>query len=212
VGCVRQAVLEFDEEVRAPWRPPLVSGAAIPGPSTTTSAPRPSSDGSPRVGACRPATSVVGRESVARPVQRATPGPDVRRPGPGGRRPGPGGRRPGSGGRPSPLVGVERRGLASVPSGRLRPTRRGRRLLVVLSLCGGVVVGSWLGPLLWGAGAEEFRLAGATSVVVEPGDTVWSIASAVTEGGDVRITVNEIQRLNDLEGAVLMPGQVLRLP
>jgi nucleoid-associated protein YgaU len=198
MGCVRPAVLEFDEEVRAPWRPLLVSGGAVPGPSTAPSVPRPSAGRRSRVGACRPPSPVAGRAPVSGSARRAALGPDARRPGPGGR--------------PAPSPGDGRRGAGPAPAGPLRLTGRGRRLLVVVSLCGSVVLGSWLGPFLWGAGAEGLHLAGATSVVVEPGDTVWSIASAVTESGDVRTVVDQIQRLNDLEGAVLVPGQVLQLP
>lgn len=45
------------------------------------------------------------------------------------------------------------------------------------------------------------------------GETLWSIASAVTpEGGDVRVTVSEIRRLNQLGGTVIYPGDVLTVP
>jgi LysM repeat protein len=50
-------------------------------------------------------------------------------------------------------------------------------------------------------------------VVVERGDTVWSIADRLTgPDQDVRAVVDAIEVLNDLEGAVVVPGQVLRLP
>jgi LysM repeat protein len=51
-----------------------------------------------------------------------------------------------------------------------------------------------------------------TSVVVQPGDTLWSIASPVAGSGDVRATVAEIRRLNGLSSARLVPGQTLQLP
>jgi nucleoid-associated protein YgaU len=82
----------------------------------------------------------------------------------------------------------------------------------VLALCGGVVLGSWLGPLLAGDGGGGLRLAGESSVVVQPGDTLWSVATAVAGGEDVRVVVDRIQALNGLEGAELVPGQVLQLP
>ena len=81
---------------------------------------------------------------------------------------------------------------------------------MVLALAAGVALGSWLGPLLGGGG--ELRLAGGSSVVVQSGDTLWSIASSLDGDGDVRSLVDAIQRLNDLEGGVLVPGQVLELP
>jgi nucleoid-associated protein YgaU len=75
-----------------------------------------------------------------------------------------------------------------------------------------VALGSWLGPLLGGDGGADLRLAGESSVVVQAGDTLWSIASSLGGTGDVRALVDEIQRLNHLQGADLVPGQVLQLP
>jgi hypothetical protein len=54
---------------------------------------------------------------------------------------------------------------------------------------------------------------GDTSVVVQYGDTLWSIASSVAgPGDDVRAVVAEIRQVNDLPGSDLEPGQVLQLP
>ncbi|WP_139173627.1 LysM peptidoglycan-binding domain-containing protein [Geodermatophilus telluris] len=91
-------------------------------------------------------------------------------------------------------------------------TRRGRRLVLALVLGAGVVLGSVVTP--WVTGGEAgLRLAGESSVVVRPGDTVWSLAGEVAgDGQDVRAVVDAIEELNDLDGAVLVPGQVLRLP
>jgi hypothetical protein len=95
----------------------------------------------------------------------------------------------------------------------LRLTRRARRLLVVLGLAAAVALVSWLGPLVAGSAAGDLRLAGASMIVVEPGDSLWSIASSVAGGGDdVRAVVYEIQQLNQLDDAAVVPGQVLRLP
>ncbi|MCJ7725825.1 MAG: LysM peptidoglycan-binding domain-containing protein [Acidimicrobiia bacterium] len=48
---------------------------------------------------------------------------------------------------------------------------------------------------------------------VVAGDTLWDIAADyTTPGEDVRRVVFDIQRLNDLEGSVILPGQVLRVP
>ena len=129
MGCVQQAVLEFDEEVQAPWRPRLVVGARRrrrrvgPAAAPASVPPQPvaggrlPSAGAARRGRCRRA----GRRSGA-PAAVA----------PGAARP--------VGARPSvPAPG--RRGA------RLRLTRRARRLAVVLALAAGVALGSWLGPL-----------------------------------------------------------------
>ena len=156
MGCVQQAVLEFDEAVQAPWRPRLV---AVPDIATVEAggcpARRPSC-GSPSP---VPPQSLPGRRLPAAGAAR-----------PGGRPPRPA-RRPGCG-----LCGRGRRWAAGA---RLRLTRRARRLAVVLALAGGVALGSWIAPLLSGDGGGDLRLAGVSSVVVQPGDTLWSIASSL---------------------------------
>ena len=48
---------------------------------------------------------------------------------------------------------------------------------------------------------------------VVSGDTLWDLASQRTgDGEDVRDTVSLIQRINDLEGGLIVPGQMLNLP
>ena len=49
--------------------------------------------------------------------------------------------------------------------------------------------------------------------LVVSGDTLWGIAGEHTAPGeDVRKVVFEIQRLNGLDGSVILPGQVLQVP
>ncbi|MGK5111654.1 LysM peptidoglycan-binding domain-containing protein [Geodermatophilus sp. CPCC 205506] len=94
----------------------------------------------------------------------------------------------------------------------LRLTRRARRLSAVLALGVGVALGSWLGPLVTG-GPGDLQLVGESTVVVQAGDTVWSIAAEVAgPEQDVRAVVDAIEALNDLDRAVVVPGQALRLP
>ena len=76
----------------------------------------------------------------------------------------------------------------------------------------GVALGSWLGPLPGRGGDGDLRLAGVQSVVVQPGDTLWSIARGAAGTDDVREVVGRIQELNGLRSTVLVPGQVLELP
>lgn len=47
--------------------------------------------------------------------------------------------------------------------------------------------------------------------VVQPGDTLWAVASR-HYAGDPREAVWRVQRANDMEGVVLHPGQRLTLP
>jgi hypothetical protein len=75
-----------------------------------------------------------------------------------------------------------------------------------------VALGSWLGPLVAGDGGD-LRLAGERSVVVQAGDSVWSIAADFAgPDEDVRAVVDAIEALNDLDDARVVPGQVLQLP
>jgi nucleoid-associated protein YgaU len=76
----------------------------------------------------------------------------------------------------------------------------------------GLGICALLGPAL-GGGSTGLQTVGQGSVVVESGDTLWSIATSVAgTGRDVRAVVDEIRRVNGLVGSVLTPGQVLRLP
>ena len=53
---------------------------------------------------------------------------------------------------------------------------------------------------------------GYTTVVVEPGDTLWSIASERYPADDVRVRVDDIEQANGLSGPTIVVGQTLRLP
>ena len=52
----------------------------------------------------------------------------------------------------------------------------------------------------------------AATVVVQPGDTLWTIAAARYPADDTRARVDEIERLNNLVGPVIAVGETLRLP
>jgi nucleoid-associated protein YgaU len=99
---------------------------------------------------------------------------------------------------------------AACPSPPVRLTRRARRLLAGVLAGAVVVAGGWLA-----ASTEDdgpLQLVSETTTVVQEGDTLWSIARSVAGDADVRVVVDGIQRLNDLEDADLEPGQVLHLP
>ena len=51
-----------------------------------------------------------------------------------------------------------------------------------------------------------------TEFVVQPGDTLWSIASEHYPRDDVRVRVDDIERFNGLRGPLIEAGQTLRLP
>jgi nucleoid-associated protein YgaU len=221
---VQRAVLEFDLEVQAPWRPRLVAvpdlDAGVPATASPAAPDRPSGAPSPsvpdvrslrrraerprphpsrrapsRVGACAPRVAVPAvAVPPARPARSAPDGvtrPGVRRTS------------------PAPRLPAHRSGRAPRREPVVRLTRRARVLGVLLALLVTLAAGSWAGAVL---GGGELRLAGDRSVVVRSGDTLWSIASDLGGNGDVRAVIDEIQRLNGLDGGHLQPGQELRLP
>ncbi len=98
------------------------------------------------------------------------------------------------------------------PSGA-QLTRRGRlaRTLVVLSLSVVMVAGfamkAGAGSISNPAGPAHF-----VTVVVAPGESLWTLASALADGGDVRALVNEIVTVNSLESVDVQAGVRLRIP
>jgi len=52
----------------------------------------------------------------------------------------------------------------------------------------------------------------AATVVVQPGDTLWTIAAQRYPGDDTRARIDEIERLNHLSSPVIVVGETLRLP
>ena len=84
-------------------------------------------------------------------------------------------------------------------------TRSGRRLLAAVAAVLALSVGFALGA----RGAPEGRY---TTVVVQPGDTLWSIAAEHYPADDVRVRVDDIELANGLPGPAIQVGQSLRLP
>jgi hypothetical protein len=52
----------------------------------------------------------------------------------------------------------------------------------------------------------------SVTVVVQPGDSLWSIAAAHYPGADTRERVDAIERLNGLSSPVIAAGETLQLP
>jgi LysM repeat protein len=109
---------------------------------------------------------------------------------------------------------------STTTSGSLRLTRRGRRLVrtavvtvaLLVALVTAVVAGVGVGSSQAGDGAA---VPATATVVVQPGQTLWSVARSVAPGADVRETVARIKDLNGLSGAaadVVRPGQQLVVP
>ena len=100
---------------------------------------------------------------------------------------------------------------APAAQGALRLTRRGRLVVFLAGLLVAVAVAvAYAGGSV--ATAEKGQPVPTDVIVVGTGVTLWDIASARAEGGDVREVMSTIQRLNHLEGGLLVAGQQLRVP
>jgi hypothetical protein len=100
----------------------------------------------------------------------------------------------------------------AIPAHRLRLTARGRRAFAVLVAAPVLAlgaVGAWQASVAV-AGQEAPSVAFET-VVVQPGQTLWSIAESVAPNVDPREVIVDIQQLNDVGGAI-QPGQELAIP
>lgn len=117
------------------------------------------------------------------------------------------------------LVAVPETASAPVPvstrqasSGGLRLTPRGRVALVVLALA---IITALM--VVFGSGtaatSDAGVITGTTSVTVQPGETLWSIAGEANPGGDIRDTMHDIVKLNSLvDGETLQMGTKLAVP
>jgi nucleoid-associated protein YgaU len=93
----------------------------------------------------------------------------------------------------------------------IRPTRSVRRIrpigrlaavmLLALSVSLGLAVVAHGGT----AGQDA-------TVVVQPGDTLWSIAAQRYPSDDVRARVGGIERANGMQSPVIEAGEILKLP
>lgn len=105
----------------------------------------------------------------------------------------------------APLVAGARRATAPRPIALVRPVR----LLLGALAAGAVLV---MSALVGTAFAPQPARAGDT-VLVQPGDSLWSIARAHTPAGtDTRDTLAAITALNGLSSQAITPGQSLVLP
>ncbi|GAA2543871.1 hypothetical protein GCM10010435_10300 [Winogradskya consettensis] len=100
-----------------------------------------------------------------------------------------------------------------VRSGRpvpLRLTRRGR--VAVLALF--VLLASLASAVLWttASRADETPAGPAVPVVVQPGDSLWSIADRMVPERSPQQVVPEIRDLNGIDSPYIYAGQTLAVP
>jgi hypothetical protein len=153
-------------------------------------------------------TVVAGAAGPARPFHLVTV-PASRRPVliPGGA----GGAEPAGPAGPvaRPAVAVARPAAQVARSGPVRLTRRGR--LVLVTLAAFVVVAVVAPAVAHLRSAATVPASAPAVVVVQPGDTLWSIAHRVAPDRDARLVVADLRRLNALASADLEVGQRLTI-
>ncbi len=100
----------------------------------------------------------------------------------------------------------------------LRLTRRGRLVVTALAVLGvtlAVLMASLLGS--GGAQASNNGLTGGAyqgmhQIVVQPGQTLWSIASSAEPTADPRAVIQQIMSVNALSASNIQAGQLLWVP
>jgi hypothetical protein len=96
-------------------------------------------------------------------------------------------------------------GIRPLRSTRRSGARQVGRVAAVLAMAAGVSLG--LAVVAHGGTAPVI-----TTLVVQPGDTIWSIAAAHYPSDDIRARVDDIERANGLSGPRIDAGETLRLP
>jgi LysM repeat protein len=81
--------------------------------------------------------------------------------------------------------------------------------LVAGGLC---VAGATAAQATSGATSPRGAAGAAERVVVQPGDTLWSIAKSADPGADTQTIVQEMLQVNRLTGPDIAPGQRLWVP
>ena len=104
---------------------------------------------------------------------------------------------------------------AAPPAPRLRLTRRGRVAVAVSATAVTVLLSLTLVPAVAAGVASTFSPspASSTTVVVQPGQSLWQVAQATAPNGDTASMVARIADANGITSAdQLRPGQRLEVP
>jgi nucleoid-associated protein YgaU len=99
-------------------------------------------------------------------------------------------------------------GSAIRPTRSHRPAAAGRLAVRAVLVAGFVLIVGLVLALIAHGGSP----APDSTVVVQPGDTLWSIAATHYPSDDVRVRVDDIEQANRLHSPVIEVGQTLRLP
>jgi nucleoid-associated protein YgaU len=170
---------------------------------------------------------MVAMPAEAEPGTSSAPRPTVVRPRLSGPRPQPGPRTRPVGVRAcSPILRADSANAvppaaprrAQVPDGGYRPLRLTRRGRLVLTLCAAAVTSLACFAAAGGALAADHGAPSGgpppapTTIVVQPGQTLWSIAVRADPHADPRLVVQRIIAINSLSGGSITAGQRLMVP
>jgi len=151
-----------------------------------------------------PVLALVPPQVPAAPQRPMTPGPAP-------------GQRAGERARPAARRSPQPASAVTRPRSRL--TRRGRIVVSALAVAVMLLVAvlAWLGGATRADAARSGPPPSAvyrnlTSVIVQPGQSLWAIAAQAEPGADPRAVIQEIVDLNALGGASIQPGQHLLVP
>ncbi|MFF2370374.1 LysM peptidoglycan-binding domain-containing protein [Agromyces sp. NPDC058110] len=113
-----------------------------------------------------------------------------------------------------PAVAVEAGREPATARSHLRLTRRGRAVFTALAAIPLVLLAISFVLGSGGAAADVDGAKGAalTYLTVADGESLWSIAESLAPQADPRDIIDDIIRLNGLDGTVVQPGQRLALP
>lgn len=120
--------------------------------------------------------------------------------------------------RSAPARQAARRTVDRRDAAPLRLTRRGRVVVtaaaavLVAAVASLIVVTAAAGAQATSHGQPAGGYAGMREVVVQPGQTLWSIAAAAEPSADPRIVIQQIMTVNSLTTAQIQAGQLLWVP
>jgi LysM repeat protein len=100
--------------------------------------------------------------------------------------------------------------LTVPPARPVRLTRRGWAVAVLAT----VLLAALLllaARLSAGSPSAAPALPAGSTVTVQPGDTLWSIAQRAAPNSDPRLVVDQLRKANHLNSVVLSPGQTLKV-
>jgi len=92
---------------------------------------------------------------------------------------------------------------------KIRRLRKGRCTIVLLLLMlFAMLLAGWLPKA---TAADEGRP--MQTIIVAPGDTLWSLIQKHYDyQGDIRRAIYEVKQINELQEAMIVPGQTLLIP